>query len=74
MKKITLSAKGFNALKRNPSGPKVQRIWISDLKGLGVDLGKMKKSFILKYKSPENDKQRILSIESYSYQQTLDKN
>jgi len=56
MKKATLSAKFFNSLKRDPDESKSQRIWFSDHKGLGVDLGKTKKTFIYKYKSPTTEK------------------
>ena len=67
MKKATLSAKLFNSLKRDINGSKSQIIWFSDYKGLGVDLGKTKNTFIYKFKSPTTSKFRILSIEYHSY-------
>ena len=72
MKKIPLNSKNFNPLKRDPNGAKVQRVWISDYKGLGIDLGKTKKTFIYKFKSPVTNKFRILTIESFTYTQTID--
>lgn len=42
MKKVSLSAKTFNSFKRDPRGPKVQRIGFEEFRGLAADHGKTK--------------------------------
>jgi len=71
MHTVELSPKVINSLKRDPAGPKSQRRWFPELRGLGIDLGKSKRSFILKYKSPITDKFRIIAIESYGNDQVI---
>ncbi|MCU7939822.1 MAG: hypothetical protein KZQ64_07625 [gamma proteobacterium symbiont of Bathyaustriella thionipta] len=73
MNKVRLIPRNINTLKRDPEGPKVQRIWIPELDGLGVDLGKSKRSFIYKFKSPVTNKFRIITLDNYSYSQELNK-
>jgi len=72
MKKDHLSLKSFNPLRRDPSGAKTQRLWASNFRGLGVDLGKTKKSIIYKFKSPITGKFRVIVMDSFSYKQILD--
>jgi len=72
MNKFNLNAKKFNALQRDPAGAKVQRHRTHEFRGLGVDLGKSKKSIVYRYKSPETGKFRIVTLDSYSYAQELD--
>ncbi len=73
MKKTILNVRNFNALKRDPNGSKTQRIWFSNFMGMGVDLGKTKKTFIFKYKSLATGKYTTTTLESYSYEQIIDK-
>ena len=66
MNKFKFTPAGFNSLKRDPSGTKVQHVWAKDFRGLGADLGKTKKSLIYRYKSPESGKFRIMTLDSFT--------
>lgn len=63
MKKIYLSAKSFNSLQYDKAGAKTQRVWTHEFKGLGVSLGMTTKSIIYKYKSPIDNKLKIITLD-----------
>ncbi|MCU7831811.1 MAG: hypothetical protein KZQ56_04215, partial [gamma proteobacterium symbiont of Lucinoma myriamae] len=72
MKKIKLSAKTFNRLQYDTSGAKTQRVWTNEFRGLGVSLGQTRKSIIYKYKSPVDNRFKIITMDSFTYDQVLD--
>lgn len=71
MKKIYISSKSFNSLKQDKAGAKTQRVWTHEFKGLGVSLGMTTKSIIYKYKSPIDNKLKIITLDSFNYDQIL---
>lgn len=76
MNKVVLNpenTKELNSLKRDPDGAKSQRIWFSNHKNLGLDLGRTKKSFFYKYKSPLGGKFMIYTFKSFTNTEVIDK-